>query len=70
MQSNRGRDEDSESLVGQKFYTTLSYFVDVKPKLWFPVRLVEGRLCNEIKMNLASIREEAQKAVHNTLHVP
>ncbi|KAE8008410.1 hypothetical protein FH972_004926 [Carpinus fangiana] len=69
-ESNRGRDEDSESLVGQKFYTTLSYLVDVKPKLWFPVRLVEGRLCNEIKMNLASIREEAQKAVHNTLRVP
>lgn len=68
-QSNRGRDEDSESLVGQKFYTTLSYLVDVKPKLWLPVQLVEGRLCNEIKMNLASIREEAQKEVRNTLHI-
>ncbi|XP_041022083.1 uncharacterized protein LOC121263320, partial [Juglans microcarpa x Juglans regia] len=68
-QSNSGRDEDSDSLVLQQFYTTLSYLVDVKPKLWLPVRLVEGRLCKEIKLNLMSIREEAQKAVRNTLHV-
>lgn len=69
MQSNRGRDEDGDSLVLQQFYTTLSYVVDAKPKLWLPVQLVEGRLCKEIKLNLVSIREEAQKAVHNTLHV-
>ncbi|XP_018832940.1 uncharacterized protein LOC109000500 [Juglans regia] len=68
-QSNRGRDEDSDSLVLQQFYTTLSYLVDVKPKLWLPVQLVEGRLCKEIKLNLTSIREEALKAVRNTLHV-
>ncbi|TKY52387.1 hypothetical protein E2542_SST23909 [Spatholobus suberectus] len=48
--------------------TTLSYIVDVKPKLWLPVRLIEGRLCNEIKLNLASIRDEAQKATHRTVH--
>ncbi|XP_014492395.1 uncharacterized protein LOC106754843 [Vigna radiata var. radiata] len=41
--------------------TTLSYVVDVKPKLWLPIRLIEGRLCNEIKMNLVSVRNEAQK---------
>nr|POF12343.1 hypothetical protein CFP56_73033 [Quercus suber] len=68
-QSNRGRNEDSDSLAGQKMYTTLSYLVDVKPKLWLPVQFVEGRLCMEIKMNLACIREEAQRTVHNTLHV-
>ncbi|KAG2693122.1 hypothetical protein I3760_08G083000 [Carya illinoinensis] len=68
-QSNRGRDEDGDSLVLQQFYTTLSYVVDAKPKLWLPVQLVEGRLCKEIKLNLASIREEAQKALHNPLHV-
>jgi hypothetical protein len=69
MQSNSGRNEDNDSLVGQKLYTTLSYLVDVKPKLWLPVQLVEGRLCKEIKMNLVCIREEAQRAAHNTLHV-
>ncbi|KAL9318773.1 hypothetical protein ACSQ67_015290 [Phaseolus vulgaris] len=41
--------------------TTLSYVVDVKPKLWLPIRLIEGRLCNEIKTNLVSVRNEAQK---------
>ncbi|KAL5055035.1 hypothetical protein RYX36_035717, partial [Vicia faba] len=28
--------------------TTLSYIVDVKPKMWLPVGLIEGRLCKEI----------------------
>lgn len=66
-QTNGGRDEDSESFIGRKFDTTLSYLVDVKPKLWLPVQLVEGRLCEEIKRNLESIREVAQRAGQNTL---
>ncbi|CAN6467472.1 unnamed protein product [Victoria cruziana] len=41
--------------------TFLSYIVDVEPKLWLPVGLVEKRLCNEIKLNLLSIREEVEK---------
>ncbi|KAI3980898.1 hypothetical protein MKX01_025463 [Papaver californicum] len=41
--------------------TTLSYVVDVKPKMWLPVRLVEGRLCREVKLNLSCIRKEAMK---------
>ncbi|KAF3794415.1 hypothetical protein EJ110_NYTH02347 [Nymphaea thermarum] len=41
--------------------TFLSYIVDVEPKLWLPVSLVEKRLCNEIELNLLSIREEALK---------
>ncbi|KAK7278100.1 hypothetical protein RJT34_23125 [Clitoria ternatea] len=49
--------------------TILSYIVDVKPKLWLPIRLIEGRLCNEIKMNLASIRDEAHKVIDRTLHI-
>lgn len=61
MQVDRGREDDSG--IDQEIHTTLSYLVDVKPKLWLPVRLVEGRLCNEIKVNLACIREEARKAV-------
>lgn len=47
--------------------TLLRYVVDVKPKLWLPVRLVEGRLCNDIKINLASIRQYAQKRSSFTL---
>jgi hypothetical protein len=48
--------------------TTLSYIVDVKPKMWLPIRLIEGRLCSEIKKNLASIRGEAQKATDRTVN--
>lgn len=45
MQDNIERCDNRGSLVGQEFHTTLSYVVDVEPKLWLPVRLVEGRLC-------------------------
>ncbi|KAI4363731.1 hypothetical protein MLD38_019910 [Melastoma candidum] len=53
---------------GEYFQTILSYMVDVKPKLWLPVGLVEGRLCKEIQTNLLSIREEARKASRD--HLP
>ncbi|WJX19725.1 hypothetical protein P8452_09372 [Trifolium repens] len=48
--------------------TTLSYIVEVKPKMWLPIRLIEGRLCSEIKKNLTSIRGEAQKATDRTVN--
>lgn len=67
-QFNGGNFEDSESLISQKFQTTLSYSVDVQPKLWLPVRLVEGRLCNEIKTNLSCIREAVKKMINEALH--
>ncbi|KAK4379787.1 hypothetical protein RND71_001649 [Anisodus tanguticus] len=54
-------DKDHDSSVGQQFHTTLSYIVNVEPKLWLPVRVIEGRLCKEVKINLRSVREEAQK---------
>lgn len=57
-----GRLQKSGSLSSQEFSTTLSYVVDVKPKMWLPVRLVEGKLCREIKLNLSCIREAAEKA--------
>lgn len=61
-QINGGQHEDdSETLHSQKFQTTLSYLVDVKPKIWLPVNLIEGRICNEIKTNLSCIREEAKR---------
>ncbi|KAF8051514.1 hypothetical protein N665_1714s0008 [Sinapis alba] len=50
------------------FRTTLAYTVDVKPKMWLPVRLVEGRLCNEIKTNLLSVRDAAQKVIEGVIH--
>lgn len=58
-QYNVERSEDGDSWVSEEFNTTLSYVVDVKPKMWLPVGLVEGRLCREIKMNLSCIRDEA-----------
>ncbi|OIW13022.1 hypothetical protein TanjilG_15471 [Lupinus angustifolius] len=66
QQFNIGSCEESQI---QKVNTTLSYIIDVKPKMWLPVRLIEGRLCNEIKKNLASIRKEAQKASDRVVHV-
>uniref|UniRef100_A0A453GVX0 Coenzyme Q-binding protein COQ10 START domain-containing protein n=2 Tax=Aegilops tauschii subsp. strangulata TaxID=200361 RepID=A0A453GVX0_AEGTS len=47
--------------AGQEFQTTLSYVVELEPKLWVPVRLLEGRICKEIKTNLICIREEAER---------
>lgn len=69
-QLNIGAYEDSSPTNCQEFQTTLSYIVDVKPKLWLPVRLVEGRLCNEITMNLLCIREQALKVNSNSLTAP
>lgn len=62
---NGGSSEESQF---EKVNTTLSYIVDVKPKPWLPVRLIEGRLRSEIKKNLISIRDEAQKATDRTVH--
>ncbi|XP_020268166.1 uncharacterized protein LOC109843628 [Asparagus officinalis] len=45
----------------QEFQTTISYVVELEPKLWLPVRLLEGRLCKEVKNNLVCVREEAQR---------
>ncbi|KAF4371737.1 hypothetical protein G4B88_030841 [Cannabis sativa] len=40
----------------QEMNTTLSYLVDVQPKLWLPVQLVEGRLSNEIKLSCGGVK--------------
>ncbi|KAI3679129.1 hypothetical protein L6452_38438 [Arctium lappa] len=58
-------EQSTEQSVGQRYHTTLSYTVDVEPKMWLPVQLVEGRLCKEIKMNLFCLGEAAQKASDN-----
>ncbi|KAM3355243.1 hypothetical protein ACQJBY_025807 [Aegilops geniculata] len=54
-------DDGAEISVGQEFQTTLSYVVELEPKLWVPVRLLEGRICKEIKTNLICIQEEAER---------
>ncbi|KAL2480880.1 Polyketide cyclase/dehydrase and lipid transport protein [Abeliophyllum distichum] len=59
--------EQSGSVVGQDLQTTLLYVVDVEPKFWLPVRLIEGRLSREIGTNLSCIREEAEKVFINAL---
>ncbi|CAD6234518.1 unnamed protein product [Miscanthus lutarioriparius] len=51
----------------QEFQTTLSYLLELEPKLWVPVRLLEGRICSEIKNNLVCIREQAQR-IHRLQH--
>ncbi|PUZ48947.1 hypothetical protein GQ55_7G286300 [Panicum hallii var. hallii] len=40
---------------GDSYETTLSYLVELEPKPLVPVRLVDGRICSEIKYNLVSI---------------
>lgn len=60
MKSNAG-DLRRDYVDDVEYQTTLVYLVDVKPKVWLPVRLVEGRLCTEIRTNMSCIREEAEK---------
>lgn len=38
----------------------LSYALFVRPQLWLPVRLVQGRIENEIKNNLAAVRRHTE----------
>ncbi|CAN7023062.1 unnamed protein product [Brassica oleracea var. botrytis] len=59
---------EASDLQFKDFPTTRAYTVDVKPKMWLPVRLVEGRLCNEIKTNLLSVRDAAQKVIEGVIH--
>ncbi|PIA60591.1 hypothetical protein AQUCO_00300232v1 [Aquilegia coerulea] len=65
---NNESQEVIKSSAEQEFQTVLSYAVDVKPKLWLPVSLVEGRLCREIKVNLLSVKRQAQKVIQSELH--
>ncbi|XP_010428596.1 PREDICTED: uncharacterized protein LOC104713217 isoform X1 [Camelina sativa] len=67
-QLDKGIQGEALDLQFKDFPTTLAYTVDVKPKMWLPVRLVEGRLCKEIKTNLMSIRDAAQKVIEGVIH--
>lgn len=68
IQLDKGIQGEALDLQFKDFPTTLAYTVDVKPKMWLPVRLVEGRLCREIKTNLLSIRDTAQKVIEGVIH--
>ncbi|EOA21230.1 hypothetical protein CARUB_v10001585mg [Capsella rubella] len=67
-QLDKGIHQEDMDFQFKDFRTTLAYTVDVKPKMWLPVRLVEGRLCKEIKTNLLSIRDAAQKVIEGVIH--
>lgn len=54
-------DRDPQSFVDEEFQTILSYFVELVPKLWLPIRLIEGRICKEVKTNILCVREQAQR---------
>ncbi|CAA7400166.1 unnamed protein product [Spirodela intermedia] len=58
--SGDGEEEEAVGPTRREFTTVLSYMVELEPKLWLPVRLLEGRIRREIKVNLQSIRERAQ----------
>ncbi|XP_004971421.1 uncharacterized protein LOC101764498 [Setaria italica] len=64
VEQEQGGGDSDEGQESQT--TTLSYLVELEPKLWVPVRLLEGRICSEIKNNLISIREQAQRRIIST----
>jgi hypothetical protein len=39
----------------------LSYALFVRPQIWLPVRLVQGRIESEIKNNLAAVRSHTER---------
>lgn len=54
-------EEEAVGSTGREFWTVLSYVVELEPKLWLPVRLLEGRIRREVIVNLQSVRERAQE---------
>ncbi|PKA54624.1 hypothetical protein AXF42_Ash000459 [Apostasia shenzhenica] len=53
--------KSGEHLAEVEHRTTLSYVVELEPKIWLPVRLIEGRLVSEVKINVLCVRDEAQR---------
>jgi hypothetical protein len=51
--------QTSNSKTKDKIETCLSYIVEVQPKRWMPVALIEGVLGHEITCNLISVRNVA-----------
>uniref|UniRef100_A0A0D6QSV4 Coenzyme Q-binding protein COQ10 START domain-containing protein n=1 Tax=Araucaria cunninghamii TaxID=56994 RepID=A0A0D6QSV4_ARACU len=51
----------------KRYRTFLSYIVNVQPKRWLPVALVEGRLSKEIQLNLTCVRNQAIRTAFDAL---
>lgn len=64
-QRSTRKHNQSYTIEGQGFCTTLFYVVEVEPKLWLPVHLVQGKLCGEIKINLSCIQSTAERTSRN-----
>ncbi|KAK8956431.1 hypothetical protein KSP40_PGU014443 [Platanthera guangdongensis] len=62
--------QEGDLLTNQEYTTTLSYVVELEPKLWLPVRFLEGRVCRNVKANLLCIRDEAQRILKLENEVP
>ncbi|KAI5059505.1 hypothetical protein GOP47_0025824 [Adiantum capillus-veneris] len=60
------RSANNESVACSSCGTVLTYVVDVQPKVWLPVRLVESILSKEIQNNLLCVRNKVLK-VHSLL---
>ncbi|XP_051140464.1 uncharacterized protein LOC127257923 [Andrographis paniculata] len=58
-------EQSSDTLVGGESQTTLEYIANGESKMWLPIRLVEGRMRNEIQINMSSLRKEAEKLFRN-----
>ena len=43
------------------FASRLTYAVEIKPKGFLPVKLIEGRIATDLKANLAAIRDYVEK---------
>ncbi|KAK8935356.1 hypothetical protein KSP39_PZI013901 [Platanthera zijinensis] len=69
-QVNMEARQQGDLLTEQEYMTTLSYVVELEPKLWLPVRLLEGRVCRNVKVNLLCIRDEAQRILKLGNEVP
>lgn len=53
--------------IKKDFRTLLSYIVDVQPKKWLPVALVEGRLSREIQINITCVRSQAMRTAYDAV---
>ena len=46
--------------IGQGASTYLSYALFVKPQVWLPVRLIQGRIQGEISAILCAVRQHSE----------
>jgi hypothetical protein len=49
--------------------TRLSYALHVQPQAWMPVRMVQGRIVGEVKVNLTAVRQHSEQAYLRTANL-